>query len=93
MKNEDERYALFLAKNSSKLDYGREAGGTKGWWSRETVVVYNSATKMAEWKDRHIAEQQVSFKCISKEVTMTVQQLIDYYIEREIGDVADECGF
>lgn len=41
----------------------------------------------------HIAEQQVSFKCISKEVTMTVQQLIDYYIEREIGDVADECGF
>lgn len=49
----------------------------------------------ARWADLNNRNQTVSFFCISgdKKVTMTVQQLIDYYIEREIDDVASECNF
>ena len=38
-------------------------------------------------------EDKVTFDCISKKVTMTVRELINYYIDRECCDVADECGF
>ena len=43
----------------------------------------------AEWQKK----QPITFNCIGKQVTMTVQQLIDYYIDSECADVADECGF
>lgn len=38
-------------------------------------------------------DSKVTFDCISKRVTMTVQELINYYIDRECCDVAEECGF
>lgn len=38
-------------------------------------------------------EDKVTFDCISKKVTMTVRELINYYIDRECCDVAEECGF
>lgn len=38
-------------------------------------------------------EKTVEFECIGKKVKMTVQELIDYYIDSECVDVADECGF
>lgn len=38
-------------------------------------------------------EKTVEFECIGKKVKMTVQELINYYIDRECCDVAEECGF
>lgn len=35
----------------------------------------------------------VEFECIGKRVKMTVKELINYYIDTECCDVADECGF
>lgn len=43
----------------------------------------------AEWQKK----QPITFNCIGKQVTMTIQELIDYYIDSECADVADECGF
>lgn len=38
-------------------------------------------------------DNKVTFDCISKRVTMTIRELINYYIDRECCDVAEECGF
>lgn len=38
-------------------------------------------------------EKAVEFECIGKKVKMTIQELINYYIDQECCDVADECGF
>ena len=38
-------------------------------------------------------KKTVEFECIGKKVKMTVQELINYYIDSECVDVADECGF
>ena len=38
-------------------------------------------------------EKVVEFESIGKKVKMTVQDLINYYIDSECCDVADECGF
>ena len=38
-------------------------------------------------------EKMVEFNCIGKKVKMTIRELIDYYIDSECADVADECGF
>lgn len=43
----------------------------------------------AEWQRK----QPITFNCIGKKVKMTIQELIDYYINSECTDVADECGF
>lgn len=40
-----------------------------------------------------ITTLEVTFTCIGKQVTMSVQQLIDYYINNECIKVAEECGF
>ena len=57
--------------------------------------IFSAFEAGAQWADLNNRNQTVSFFCISgdKKVTMTVQQLIDYYIEREIDDVASECNF
>lgn len=38
-------------------------------------------------------EKTVEFECIGKKVKMTVQELINYYIDSECVEVAEECGF
>ena len=38
-------------------------------------------------------EEEVEFYCINKKVKMTIQELINYYIDTECAEVADECGF
>lgn len=38
-------------------------------------------------------ESVVEFECIGKKVKMTIQELINYYIDTECVEVADECGF
>ena len=38
-------------------------------------------------------EKTVEFECIGKKVKMTVQELINYYIDSECVAVAEECGF
>ena len=38
-------------------------------------------------------EKTVEFECIGKKVRMTIQELINYYIDSECADVANECGF
>ena len=38
-------------------------------------------------------EKVVEFECIGKKIKMTIQELINYYIDSECCDVADECGF
>ena len=40
-----------------------------------------------------VRRQQVTFTCIGKQVTMSVQELIDYYIDNECVNTAEECGF
>ena len=40
-----------------------------------------------------VRRQQVTFTCIGKQVTMSVQELIDYYIDTECANTANECGF
>ena len=47
------------------------------------------------WKpsEEQIMKVAVEFKCIGKKVKMTVQELINYYIDAECCEVADECGF
>ena len=40
-----------------------------------------------------VRRQQVTFTCIGKSVTMSVQELIDYYIDTESSNTAEECGF
>ena len=39
-----------------------------------------------------VRRQQVTFTCIGKQVTMSVQELIDYYIDNECVNTAEECG-
>lgn len=38
-------------------------------------------------------EKVVEFERIGKKIKMTIQELINYYIDSECCDVADECGF
>lgn len=38
-------------------------------------------------------DKQVTFTCIDKKVTMSVQELIDYYIDNECANTAEECNF
>lgn len=38
-------------------------------------------------------EKTAEFECIGKKVKMTVKELIDYYINTECCEVAEECGF
>ena len=38
-------------------------------------------------------EKTVEFDCIGTKVKMTIQELINYYIDSECCDVANECGF
>lgn len=45
-----------------------------------------------ESKAKNINDQ-VIFDCIGKKVTMTIQELVDHYIEDEISKVAKECNF
>lgn len=40
-----------------------------------------------------VRSQQVTFTCIGKQVTMSVQELIDYYIDNECVKTAEECNF
>lgn len=40
-----------------------------------------------------IVNNQVIFDCIGKKVTMTIQELVDHYVENEISKVAKECNF
>lgn len=40
-----------------------------------------------------VRRQQVTFTCIGKQVTMSVQELINYYIDTECANTANECGF
>ena len=47
----------------------------------------------AEWQKQQMMKEAVEFECIGKKVKMTVQELINYYIDTECCDVADECGF
>ena len=47
----------------------------------------------AEWQKEQMMKEAVEFECIGKKVKMTVQELINYYIDTECCDVADECGF
>ena len=56
-----------------------------------------SFRKCYELGKKDIKEQMMKeameFECIGKKVKMTVQELINYYIDAECCDVADECGF
>ena len=38
-------------------------------------------------------EGEVEFYCINKKVKMTIQELINYYIDTECAETAIECGF
>ena len=38
-------------------------------------------------------EKEVEFYCINKKVKMTIQELINYYIDTECAETAIECGF
>lgn len=40
-----------------------------------------------------IVNDQIIFDCIGKKVTMTIQELVDHYVEDEINKVAKECNF
>jgi len=41
----------------------------------------------------NLLKQTVTFNCAGKTVTMTVQELVNYYINRECCDIAEECNF
>lgn len=59
-----------------------------------SIVKFAAFKAGAEWmKKQGILNEEVTFGCINKYVTMTVQQLIDYYIDTECAECADECGF
>lgn len=46
-----------------------------------------------EWAREHPSlDTKVTFGCINQKVTMTIGELIKYYIDQECADVADECG-
>lgn len=45
---EIEKYALLLANNAKKLDYGRDIESGRGWWSDRNAIAYNAANKMAK---------------------------------------------
>lgn len=47
----------------------------------------------AEWQKEQMLKEAVEFECIGKNVKMTVKELIDYYIDTECCEVAEECGF
>ena len=40
-----------------------------------------------------VRRRQVTFTCVGKQVTMSVQELIDYYIDNECVKTAEQCGF
>ena len=46
-----------------------------------------------EWMKDKMLEGAVEFECIGKKIKMTVKELIDYYIDTECCEVAEECGF
>ncbi|MBO7509972.1 MAG: hypothetical protein J6T35_02205 [Bacteroidales bacterium] len=63
--------------------------------------VCHLARHFAEWGANHASgkapkvdlDGKVTFDCISKKVTMTIRELINYYIDTECCNVAEECGF
>lgn len=69
-----------------------DAAGHPGWdW--EARDVRDAFIAGAEWQKDKMLEGAVEFECIGKKVKMTIQELINYYIDQECCDVADECGF
>lgn len=53
-----------------------------------------NAIKLQDVKSKaKIINDQVIFDCIGKKVTMTIQELVDHYVEDEISKVAKECNF
>lgn len=51
------------------------------------------ATEQKNIEDAGLPSKVVNFECIGKQVTMSVQELIDYYVNQECVNVAEECGF
>lgn len=81
---EEEQKPVDLEKAAD--DYVMQtASGT----AEEMETLIDAFKAGAEW----MKKQPITFNCIGKQVTMTVQELINYYIDSECVDVADECGF
>ena len=69
-------------------------GGTKGLICETSIPIFKAGfIAGAEWQKQQMMKEAVEFECIGKKVKMTVQELINYYIDTECCDVADECGF
>lgn len=56
---------------------------------------FKSLRPQPRWKpsEEQMMKKAIEFECIGKKVKMTVQELINYYIDSECVDVAEECGF
>ena len=66
-------------------------------WGGHSLVDASKAADLfiagAEWHKAKMMDEAVEFECIGKKVKMTVKELIDYYIDTECCEVAEECGF
>lgn len=60
---------------------------------RDVMKEFNRLMGKKEKPKAKVVKDQVTFDCIGKKVTMTIQELVDHYVEDEISKVAKECNF
>ena len=82
----------FLANNEDLQDAIEDAFKAGAEWMAGRGVNIRGRVSPREQPEVDL-EKVVEFECIGKKVKTTVQELINYYIDRECADVADECGF
>lgn len=89
--SEDERIRKFLVEYFTSYKIGNVATKLNGY-RIDDILAFLEKQKEQECPEVNL-EKTVEFECIGKKVKMTIQELINYYIDSEICDVADECGF
>lgn len=77
-------------KAGAEWQYQKDRGEFAKLKAKELSDGYNEG--IAKGKEQMLKDA-VEFECIGKKVKMTIQELINYYIDQECCDVADECGF
>jgi hypothetical protein len=93
---EDEKKIHFLSRLIELQVKNTEYCFSKGYFvsKQEAIEMLKSLRPHLKQEQPDVdLEKTVEFECIGKKVKMTVQELINYYIDSKCVDTVDECRF
>lgn len=95
--SEDERIRKWIYNLVENLGYPADEEAEKEIEEMQPLALswLKSLRLQPHWKptEEQLMKEAIEFKCIGKKVKMTVQELINYYIDSECVAVAEEYGF